>query len=118
MRGVVNPHTRYNTVAMPWVSFDDDVAAIRAGRAVRDGNRFVVNGREYVLEGEGRLYPTSGAGLYRLGRGAYRALARYNEEGMTLEVEVQLDRDLIREEERVVAREVWRALQEWRREQP
>ena len=57
VRDVVNPHTRYNTVAMPWVDFDSDVAAIRAGRAVRDGNRFVVNGREYVLEGDGSSTP-------------------------------------------------------------
>jgi hypothetical protein len=117
VRGAAYPHTRHNTVAMPWVDFDEDIAAIHAGEAVRDGNRFVVNGREYVLEGEGRLYPTSGAGLYRLGRGGYRALARYNESGITPDVEAQLDRDLILEEERVVARQIWLTLQEWRRRQ-
>jgi len=104
-----------NTVAMPWVSFEDDRQAILAGEAIRVGNRFTVNGREYVLEGEGRLFPVTGAGLVRLGRGAYRALGLYNASGLTVRVERQLDLELITEPEREAARQVWRALDAWRR---
>jgi hypothetical protein len=115
----VNARTapRYvNTVAMPWVDFGQDRADILAGRCVRDGNRFRVNGREYMLEGGGRLFPIAGDGLYQLGRGAYRALGRYNEGGLTDAVETQLDQLNIRQEERQVARLIWRALQGWRQE--
>ncbi|MFN8637583.1 MAG: hypothetical protein U0893_27335 [Chloroflexota bacterium] len=112
-----HPHGDVNTVAMPWVDFNEDVQAIREGRAFRDGNRFVVNGREYVLEGNGRLFPTTGAGLYRIGRGAYRALGRYNEGGLVAAVEAQLDEMHIREDERRVARTLWRAIRDWKQEQ-
>jgi hypothetical protein len=102
---------------MPWVNFGEDLAAILAGRATRDGNRFVVNGREYVLEGTGRLCPIAGEGFYQLGRGAYRALGWYNDLGLTGVAEAQLDQQLVREHERETAREVWRALQAWRQRQ-
>lgn len=108
------PHGDVNTVAMPWVDFNHDLADIRASRCVRDGNRFVVSGREYVMEGDGRLFPTTGEGLHQLGRGAYRALAWYNSYGLTAAVEDQLVQDLVTEDERERAREIWRTLQDWR----
>jgi hypothetical protein len=111
------PHGGVNTVAMPWVDFNQDIAAIRAGQCVRDGNRFIVNHREYVMEGGGRLYPTSGEGLIQLGRGAYVALGWYNHVGLTEAAEAELDRNQIVEDERERAREIWTALQEWRRRQ-
>jgi hypothetical protein len=107
------PHGHANTVAMPWVDFGADRAAILAGRASRSGNRFDVNGRTYMLEGGGRLYPLIGDGLVRLERGAYRALGLYNHGGMTVEVEEQLDLERVLEVERERAREVWRTLREW-----
>jgi hypothetical protein len=103
-----------NTVAMPWVDFGRDVEAILAGECIREGNRFTVNGRVYVLEGEGRLFPVRGDGLHQLGRGAYRALGLYNSGGITETVELALDRELIREDERQIARVIWRELQAWR----
>ena len=65
-----NPHGDVNTVAMPWVDFGQDLADILAGRCMRDGNRVSVNGRLYVLEGSGRLFPLTGeAGpLHQMGR--------------------------------------------------
>ena len=111
-------HGDVNTVAMPWVDFGQDLADILAGRAVRDGNRFLVNGRAYMLEGGGRLCPLVGTDLYQLGRGGYRALAWYNELGLTGAAEAQLDLELVREDERTVARDVWRALNAWRQRQP
>ena len=111
-----NPHGNVNTVALPSVDFGGDLADILAGRAIRDGNRFEVNGRIYVLEGEGRLYPQSGDGLIQLGRGAYRALGMYNDWGLTGEAEVRLDRARVREDERPIARQIWLALQVWRQE--
>lgn len=98
---------------MPWVNFGQDLAAILAGHAVRNGNRFRVNGREYMLEGGGRLYPVSGDGLVQLGRGAYQALGLYNDIGLTEMAETQLDLAKVREDERAMARAVWRALQAW-----
>jgi len=98
---------------MPWVDFGLDIITILAGAGIRHGNRFIVKGREYVLEGGGRLIPIAGEGLVPLGRGVYRALGQYNETGLTVASELQLDRDLVREEEREVARQVRRALEEW-----
>jgi hypothetical protein len=102
---------------MPWVDFGQDMMAILAGDCVRDGNRFIVNGREYVLEGGGRLCPVSGSGFVQLGRGAYYALGLYNELGLTDSAEVQLHLDRIHEAEREHARQVWRAIQAWRQRQ-
>src|SRR4249920_492332 len=110
------PHGNVNTVALPWVDFGQDLAAILAGRAVRDGNRFDVNGRAYVLEGEGRLCPLSGEDLIQLGRGAYRALGIYNAWGLTNEAEIRVGRARIQEGERQVARQIWLALQVWQQE--
>ena len=107
-------HGRLNTVAMPWIDFGEDLNAILAGSAIRNGNHFVVSGREYVLEGGGRLCPLVGEGFSQLGRGAYRALGCYNDLGITDLAEAQLDREIVREDEREAARAVWRALQEWR----
>ena len=101
---------------MPWVDFGQDLKDIRAGGATRDGNRFDVNGRVYALEGGGRLYPLSGEGLVEIGRGAYRALGMYNDWGLTEMAEVRLARARIREDERAVARQIWRALHIWRQE--
>ena len=56
------------------------------------------------MEGDGRLIPIWGDGLVLLGRGAYRALGQYNVTGLTATSELQLDRDLVREEEREAAR--------------
>jgi hypothetical protein len=100
------PHGRVNTVALPWVDFHQDLADILAGGATRDGNRFDVNGRTYVLEGGGRLYPLSGEGLVQIGRGAYRALGMYNNWGLTEIAEVRLAQARIREDERAVARQI------------
>jgi hypothetical protein len=100
------PHGDVNTVAMPWVDFGQDLADILAGGATRDGNRFDVNGRIYVLEGGGRLYPLSGEGLAQIGRGAYRALGMYNDWGLTEIAEVRLAQARIREDERAVARQI------------
>ena len=111
------PHGDVNTVAMPWVDFDEDLSEIRAGRCGRDGNRFVVNGREYVMEGNGRLFPTSGDGLQQLGRGAYLALGWYNQLGVTAAVDAQLDLERVTEDERLRALAIWQILQEWPRRQ-
>jgi hypothetical protein len=107
-----------NTVAMPWVDFGQDLAGILAGTGIRQGNRFVVNQREYVMEGDGRLMPVAGDGLVQLGRGAYRALGQYNQAGLTEASEQQLDRDRVDEEERLAARQVRRALEAWESRQP
>jgi hypothetical protein len=107
-------HGDVNTVAMPWVDFGEDLRQILAGQAVRDGNRFTVNGRTYLLEGGGRLCPVSGDGFTQLGRGGYRALGLYNGYGLSACAETQLDQERVREDEREAARDVWRSLHAWR----
>jgi hypothetical protein len=110
------PHGNVNTVAMPWVDFGQDLTDILAGLGIRDGNRFEVNGRSYVMEGEGRLCPLSGDGLIQLGRGAYRALGMYNDWGLTETAEVRVDRARIQEGDRQAARQIWLGLHTWRQE--
>ncbi|MFN8637588.1 MAG: hypothetical protein U0893_27360 [Chloroflexota bacterium] len=111
------PHGDVNTVAMPWVDFAEDLRLIRAGECVRDGNRFVVNGREYVMEGNGRLFPTSGDGFIQLTRKAYLALGWYNQFGVTSTVEARIVLERVTEDERRQARLIWQIVQEWRRRQ-
>jgi hypothetical protein len=100
---------------MPWVDVAADVGAIRAGLAIRDGNRFVVNDRTYVLESGGRLYPVTGEGFHRLTRAQYRALALYNDVDLRMDPDRMLDLEGVTGEDRVVARHLKRAIDEWRR---
>jgi hypothetical protein len=86
-----------------------DVDAINRGEAVRDGNRFTVNGRVYVSKGDGGSFPVSGSGVHRLPRGAFKALGVYNELGITDAAERQLDLERIHIEERAAAARAWRA---------
>ena len=102
------PNTDVNTVIMPWVDVMADVEAIRAGLATRKGNDFVVNDRTYVLKPEGRLFPRNGDGFYQLTRGAYRALALYNDPVPGVDVETMLDRERVSPEERELARRLRR----------
>jgi hypothetical protein len=110
-------HGDISTVAMPRVDFNEDLRLIRAGQCVRTGNRFVVNGREYVLEGNWRLFPMTGGGLYQLGRGAYTALGWYDQLGVMPAVDARLVLERVTEDERLRGLEVWRAIQEWRQRQ-
>lgn len=107
-------HTGQNTVIMPWVDVLADVEAIRAGLAIRDGNTFTINGRTYVLEPGGRLFPREGEGMYRLSRGEYRALALYNDPGLRMNPEQMLDREQVAEVDREVARRLKQEIDEWR----
>ena len=71
-----------NTVALPSVNFESNAAAINTGNASLIGNEFHVNGRIYG-EHDGTLYPISGKGLYKLDRGAFKALGILNDFGDT-----------------------------------
>jgi len=106
--------TGENTVIMPWVDVFADVQAIRAGLAIRDGNAFTVNGRVYVLEPGGRLFPREGDGLHRLTRGGYRALALYNDPELGMDPERMLDLEEVAEEDREIARRLKREIDDWR----
>ena len=65
------------------VNVQEDVAAIRSGKAVKKGEDFIVNGRIYEAHGNGTLFPKSGPGLYELDRGGYQALGILNKFGNT-----------------------------------
>ena len=110
-------HTGENTVIMPWVDVMTDVQAIRDGLAIRDGNSFFVNGRTYVLEPDRRLFPRDGEGFHRLTRGAYRALALYNDPELRMDPERMLNLEGVFEEERELARRLKREIDDWQREQ-
>jgi hypothetical protein len=99
-------------VVESWVDLPADIDAINRGQATRNGNRFSINGREYVSKGDGGSYPVSGPGVHQLGRGAFKALGVYNELGMTHAAERQLDLQGIRPEEREDAARAWLAERE------
>ena len=71
-----------NTVALPSVNFEADAAVINSGNAGKIGDQYYVNGRTYGQH-DGTLYPISGTGLYKLDRGAFKALGILNEFGDT-----------------------------------
>jgi hypothetical protein len=109
-------HTDNNTVIMPWVDVGADVQAIRDGLATRDGNTFVIRGRTYTLEPGRRLFPREGDGFYRLNRGAYRALALYNDLELRIDPDQMLDLEGVSEDDREIARHIKREIDEWRRD--
>ncbi|MEC4016749.1 hypothetical protein [Streptomyces sp. H27-D2] len=67
-----------NTVILPETkaAVKADIAEIAAGRAFFDrvSQRYTVNGRSYVIEPTGRVFPDSGPGLVPLNRVEYTAL--------------------------------------------
>ena len=71
-----------NTVALPSVNFDADAAVINSGNASKVGDQYYTNGRWYGQH-DGTLYPISGRGLYKLDRGAFKALGILNQFGDT-----------------------------------
>lgn len=81
-----------NTVIAPWVDVPADVATVNAGRAIRTGDSFLVNGRRYQQEANGTLVPIGGVGLFLLDRVAYKTLAVYTEFGETARAETILGR--------------------------
>ena len=118
-RPVMVPHPRHrlravtqrtlprlvNSVIDPAVDLAAESAAINRGEAVRQGDRYTVNGRVYGVEEGGRAYP----GIYQLSRGAFKALGIYNLFGLTDRSEAILDEMGIESAERLAGREAWRA---------
>ena len=100
-----------NTVIEPWVDVGGDVLDINAGRAIRVGQRFLVNGRRYHQEANGTLYPVDGVGFHVLDRGAFRALGVDNEFGLSERAETILDRRQTALEARHRGRAVYEHLQ-------
>lgn len=98
-----------NTVIESRVDVGADLEAINAGRALRQGQDFIVNGRTYRAKGDGSCFPVSGPGLHVLNRGAFKALGVYNEMGLEPAAEAQLDRMSIRSDARAAAREAYEA---------
>jgi hypothetical protein len=89
------PRKEANSVVMPHVDVQADIDGINAGRAVRNGNDYEINGRTYRVEG-GHAYPVSGDGVVEMDRGSYRALQLMIQGGgNTPEVMLQLQREKI-----------------------
>jgi len=99
---------RLNTVIEPSVDISNDVSAINAGRATRQGNNFIINGRTYGTH-DGILFPISGVGFHQLDRGAFKALGVYNQFGDTSRATEILDNMAISSEQRQAALRAWRA---------
>ena len=76
---------------------------------MRDGDRYVVNGRRYRMEATGRLFPIDGPGFHRLDRGAFKALGVYNQFGLSARAEAILDAQGMAVAARDQARIAWRA---------
>ena len=64
------------------VDVNEDVQLIKEGKAVKDGNDYVINGRRYGQH-NGTLYPISGNGLHSLNRIEYKTLGVLNKFGDT-----------------------------------
>jgi hypothetical protein len=96
-----------NTMIEPGVNVEDDVATINAGKATREGNTFIVNGRTYGMH-DGILYPISGPGFHQLDRGAFKALGVYNVFEDTPRAAEILNRMGISDAHRQTALNVWR----------
>lgn len=65
---------------MPDVDVAADIEAIRQGQARwdRQTQRYELpNGRIYGVEGSGTVFPVTGPGMVRLGRGEYQALQHH-----------------------------------------
>jgi len=104
--------TSKNTVTLPSVDVSADVQAINQGRAARSDNMFEVNGRVYgVKEPTGQLYPVSGAGVFNLSRGAYKALRILNSMGYNETTVTQVSLGGIQDGEWRVGLAVWRLAQ-------
>lgn len=76
-------HSDKNTVIMPWVDVNADVAAINSGNVTPVKGIYTVNGRSYAVHDNGTLYPTTGDGFVTLNRAEYNALGVYNSFGDT-----------------------------------
>lgn len=99
-----------NTVIEPGVDVSKDIAAINAGKAVKSGNTFSINGRVYGYH-DNVLYPISGEGFHTLDRGAYKTLGVYNTFGNTDRATTILNNMNMSQEARNAALKVWRAMQ-------
>ena len=97
-----------NTVIEPWVDIAADIAAINAGQAVRHGQEYRINGRVYQEKGDGRCFPVRGDGMHQLDRGTFVALKTYNTHGLTEQAERYLELSKISEEQRAMARALWK----------
>ena len=93
------------------VNVQEDVAAIRSGKAVKKGEDFIVNGRIYGVHGNGTLFPKSGPGLYELDRGGYQALGILNKFGNTKKASEIMDKSGITHDAREAALKVWEDIQ-------
>jgi hypothetical protein len=98
------------TLMAPSVNVAEDLAAIREGRAARDGEYYIVNGRTRFHEEGGRVFPISGEGFIGpVGRGvlhALKAYARYN--GINDRSEHEIDMNpAVSGSDREEARRIW-----------
>jgi hypothetical protein len=83
------------TIALPDVDMAADTDLIQQGYANRIGNsRWTVNGRTYVMESNGTLYPEDGPGFVTLNRRAFKVLTvfvRYNGDEASARKELESD---------------------------
>jgi hypothetical protein len=104
------------TLIKPGTPVGDDMNAIRNGRAIRDGERFTVNGRTYQMKPNGTMFPVEGDGFVPpVSRGvifALNAYARYNGINETSEYEATMAS--VSEEDRERAREIWSLRERYR----
>lgn len=96
-----------NAVVDSTVDMQADIDAINRGDGIRDGSRWTIHGRTYAVDATGHSWPVEGAGIYPLDRGAFLALAIYNEFGETATAERILDLEGIAAAARAEARRVW-----------
>ena len=89
---------------------EEDVEAIRSGKAIRKGDTFIINGRTYGVH-NGTLHPISGQGIHQLSRGEFKALGILNQyKGQADKIKLQLERMKIGQADIEAARRVLDAI--------
>lgn len=105
-RVTLNSHRELkNTMIVPGTDIGPDLQAIREGRALRDGNYYVVGQRYYLMHPEThQVFPVSGPGLVMVDRQSYIAIAMYNKFGFTPQAELYMNKARISQRQRLAAR--------------
>jgi hypothetical protein len=91
------------------VDVSAEMNIIRAGKAQKIGESYIVNGRTYSVH-DGTLYPTSGPGVYTLDRGGYKTLGVLNKFGNTSQADEILKNMGVSDQTKAIALDVWRKI--------
>ena len=106
-----SPPMEFTMIIVPGTDIAGDLAAIRNGQAILDGNTYTINGRTYGRKANGTLYPIIGEGFIGpVGRNVFKALIAYRRyNGINDQAEFEIGKQpFISSQDRDIARRIWR----------